>query len=119
MPEEQNNPFAEFGGEVIKKKTNPFAEFGGELKKKDQPTRSGYSVTPLPSQDKFELGRDVADMRKSIKKDKAEGSGLAYIYNSLVGSIAKISGGRAADANILGASALNITSLLATGKSLP
>ena len=32
MPEEQNNPFAEFGGEVIKKKTNPFAEFGGELK---------------------------------------------------------------------------------------
>ena len=34
MPEEQNNPFAEFGGEVVKKETNPFAEFGGELKKK-------------------------------------------------------------------------------------
>ena len=37
----------------------------------------------------------------------------------MVGSIAKIAGGRAADANILGANALNITSLLTTGKSLP
>jgi hypothetical protein len=86
---------------------------------------SGYSVTPLPSQDKFDIGEEVATIGykspigKAIQKDKATGSDLAYIYNSLVGSIAKIAGGRAADANILGANALNITSLLTTGKSLP
>jgi hypothetical protein len=109
MPEEQNNPFAEFGGEVIKKETNPFAEFGGELKKKDQPTRLGYSVTPLPSQDKFDIGEEVATIGykspigKAIQKDKIKGSNVAGIYNTLVGSLASISGGFTYMADILGA----------------
>jgi|APGre2960657404_1045060.scaffolds.fasta_scaffold00119_10 hypothetical protein len=109
MPEEQNNPFAEFGGEVIKKKTNPFAEFGGELKKKDQPTRSGYSVTPLPSQDKFDIGEEVATIGykspigKAIQKDKIKGSNIAGVYNTLVGSLSSIIGGGVYMADILGA----------------
>ena len=109
MPEEQNNPFAEFGGEVIKRKTNPFAEFGGELKKKDQPTRSGYSVTPLPSQDKFDIGEEVANIGykspigKAIQKDKIKGSNVAGVYNTLVGSLSSIMGGGAYMADILGA----------------
>jgi hypothetical protein len=108
MPE-QNNPFAEFGGEVIKKETNPFAEFGGELKKKDQPTRLGYSVTPLPSQDKFDIGEEVATIGykspigKAIQKDKIKGSNVAGVYNTLVGSLASISGGFTYMADILGA----------------
>lgn len=109
MPEEQNNPFAEFGGEVVKKETNPFAEFGGELKKKDQATRSGYSVTPLPSQDKFDIGEEVATIGykspigKAIQKDKIKGSNVAGVYNTLVGSLASISGGFTYMADILGA----------------
>ena len=109
MPEEQNNPFAEFGGEVIKKETNPFAEFGGELKKKDQPTRLGYSVTPLPSQDKFDIGEEVATIGykspigKAIQKDKIKGSNVAGVYNTLVGSLSSIMGGGAYMADILGA----------------
>lgn len=109
MPEEQNNPFAEFGGEVIKKETNPFAEFGGELKKKDQPTRLGYSVTPLPSQDKFDIGEEVATIGykspigKAIQKDKIKGSNVAGVYNTLVGSLSSIIGGGVYMADILGA----------------
>jgi len=109
MPEEQNNPFAEFGGEVVKKETNPFAEFGGELKKKDKATRSGYSVTPLPSQDKFDIGEEVATIGykspigKAIQKDKIKGSNVAGVYNTLVGSLSSIMGGGAYMADILGA----------------
>ena len=109
MPEEQNNPFAEFGGEVVKKETNPFAEFGGELKKKDKATRSGYSVTPLPSQDKFDIGEEVATIGykspigKAIQKDKIKGSNVAGVYNTLVGSLSSIVGGGVYMADILGA----------------
>jgi len=109
MPEEQNNPFAEFGGKVVKKKTNPFAEFGGELKKKDQPTSLGYSVTPLPSRDKFDIGEEVSTIGykspigKAIQKDKIKGSNIAGVYNTLVGSLSSIIGGGVYMADILGA----------------
>ena len=76
----------------------------------DEPVKKksslGYSVTPLPSQDKFDIGEEVATIGykspigKAIQKDKAQGSGLAYIYNSLVGGLADLVGGEVSNANI-------------------
>ena len=126
MAEEQNNPFAEFGGEVVKKETNPFAEFGGELKKKEKSTPSGYSVTPLPSQDKFKLGREVADIGykspigKAIEEDKNKykGSNVAGIYNTLVGSLGSLVGGSAYLADILAApAAMPLSARVATAQA--
>ena len=60
--QEQENPFAEFGGSLKQKEDNPFAEFGGSLKKKSTPVVS--SVTPLqsPSQPDFlKQGASLAD----------------------------------------------------------
>ena len=80
-----------------------------DVKKKDQPTRSGYSVTPLPSQDKFDIGEEVSTIGykspigKAIQKDKIKGSNVAGVYNTLVGSLASISGGFTYMADILGA----------------
>ena len=69
----------------------------------------GYSVTPLPSQDKFDIGEEVATIGykspigKAIQKDKIKGSNVAGVYNTLVGSLASISGGFTYMADILGA----------------
>jgi hypothetical protein len=66
----------------------------------------GYSVTPLQSQDKFDIGEEVATIGykspigKAIQKDKAQGSSLAYVYNSLVGGLADLVGGEISNANI-------------------
>lgn len=76
---------------------------------KKKATPSGYSVTPLPSQDKFDIGEEVATIGykspigKAIQKDKAQGSNVAGIYNTLVGSLSSIAGGSAYMANILAA----------------
>jgi hypothetical protein len=76
----------------------------------DEPVKKksslGYSVTPLQSQDKFDIGEEVATIGykspigKAIQKDKAQGSGMAYIYNSLVGGLADLVGGEISNANI-------------------
>tara|TARA_R110000822_G_scaffold2794_4_gene12971 strand:- start:1459 stop:11292 length:9834 start_codon:yes stop_codon:yes gene_type:complete len=70
----------------------------------------GYSVTPLPSQDKFDIGEEVATIGykspigKAIQKDKIKGSNLAGIYNeALVGSLSSIIGGGVYMADILAA----------------
>jgi len=76
---------------------------------KKKATPSGYSVTPLPSQDKFDIGEEVATIGykspigKAIQKDKIKGSNIAGVYNTLVGSLASISGGFTYMADILGA----------------
>lgn len=76
---------------------------------KKKATPSGYSVTPLPSQDKFDIGEEVATIGykspigKAIQKDKIKGSNVAGVYNTLVGSLASISGGFTYMADILGA----------------
>jgi len=76
---------------------------------KKKATSSGYSVTPLPSQDKFDIGEEVATIGykspigKAIQKDKIKGSNIAGVYNTLVGSLASISGGFTYMADILGA----------------
>ena len=100
------NPFSEFGGE-LKSKTkteNPFAEFGGELKKKES-TPSGFSVTPLPSQDKFQQGLAMAKspIASAVKKDtQKDESTAAALYNTLVGSVKRLAGGVAYMAEIGG-----------------
>lgn len=93
------NPFSEFGGELKAKvnSDNPFSEFGGELKKKE-PTPSGFSVTPLPSQDKFKEGLAMAQspIASAVKKDTQKDENLAAgIYNTLVGSVKRLAGGAA------------------------
>jgi hypothetical protein len=79
--------------------------FDEDVKKKSTP--SGYSVTPLPSQDKLKLGQEVATvgykspLGKAIQKDKVEGSNIAGLYNTLVGSLSSLAGGSAYMADIL------------------
>ena len=69
----------------------------------------GYSVTPLPSQDKFDIGEEVSTIGykspigKAIQKDKIKGSNIAGVYNTLVGSLSSIIGGGVYMADILGA----------------
>ena len=92
------NPFSEFGGE-LKSKTkteNPFAEFGGELKKKES-TPSGFSVTPLQSQDKFQQGLAMAQspVASAVKKDTQKDNLFAGLYNTVVGSVKRLAGGAA------------------------
>ena len=80
--------------------------FDEPVKKKSS---SGYSVTPLPSRDKFDIGEEVSTIGykspigKAIQKDKIKGSNVAGVYNTLVGSLASISGGFTYMADILGA----------------
>jgi hypothetical protein len=79
----------------------------------DEPVKKksslGYSVTPLPSQDKFDIGEEVATIGykspigKAIQKDKIKGSNVAGVYNTLVGSLSSIVGGGVYMADILGA----------------
>ena len=93
------NPFSEFGGELKAKVSsdNPFSEFGGELKKKE-PTSLGFSVTPLPSQDKFKQGLAMAQspIASAVKKDTQKDENLAAgLYNTLVGSVKRLAGGAA------------------------
>ena len=79
--------------------------FDEDVKKKSTP--SGYSVTPLPSQDKLKLGQEVATvgykspLGKAIQEDKVEGSNIAGLYNTLVGSLSSLAGGSAYMADIL------------------
>ncbi len=91
------NPFSEFGGELKAKVSsdNPFSEFGGELKKKE-PTSLGFSVTPLPSQDKFKQGLAMAQspIASAVKKDTQDDWKYG-VYNTLVGSVKRLAGGAA------------------------
>jgi len=72
--QEQNNPFAEFGGKEIKTQnissSDPFAEFGGksiDVKKKDGSQISGTNF-PITS---------VSPLQKGAKETLQEGAGLA------------------------------------------
>jgi GNAT superfamily N-acetyltransferase len=83
------NPFSEFGGELKAKVSsdNPFSEFGGELKKKE-PTSLGFSVTPLPSQDKFQQGLKFAQQgfkmpSADVQRQKKEQGYLLNTVSSL------------------------------------
>lgn len=100
----------DLGGLPILKKSSESEDLGGlPILKKKEPTPSGFLVTPLPSQDKFKLGQEVAaigyksPLGKAIQKDKVEGSNIAGIYNTLVGSLSSLAGGSAYMADILAA----------------
>ena len=100
------------------------SSFDEDVKKKSIP--SGYSVTPLPSQDKFKLGQEVADIGykspigKAIEEDKSKykGSNVAGIYNTLVGSLGSLVGGSAYLADILAApAAMPLSARVATAQA--
>lgn len=80
-----------------KKVPTPSEVFGDDLKKKES-TRLGFSVTPLPSQDKFKEGLAMAKspIASAVKKDTQKDENLAAgIYNTLVGSVKRLAGGAA------------------------
>jgi len=80
-----------------KKVPTPSEVFGDDLKKKES-TRLGFSVTPLPSQDKFQEGLAMAQspIASAVKKDTQKDENLAAgIYNTLVGSVKRLAGGAA------------------------
>lgn len=91
----------DLGGLPILKKETPSQEkdLGGlPILKKKEPTPSGFSVTPLPSQDKFQEGLAMAQspIASAVKKDTQKDENLsAGIYNTLVGSVKRLAGGAA------------------------
>lgn len=91
----------DLGGLPILKKETPSQEkdLGGlPILKKKEPTPSGFSVTPLPSQDKFKEGLAMAQspIASAVKKDTQKDENLAAgIYNTLVGSVKRLAGGAA------------------------
>ena len=89
----------DLGGLPILKKETPSQEkdLGGlPILKKKESTPSGFSVTPLPSQDKFQQGLAMAKspIASAVKKDTQKDENLAAgLYNTLVGSIKRLAGG--------------------------
>ena len=91
----------DLGGLPILKKETPSQEkdLGGlPILKKKESIPSGFSVTPLPSQDKFQQGLAMAKspIASAVKKDTQKDENLAAgLYNTLVGSIKRLAGGAA------------------------
>ena len=123
IEQQGSDPFKEFGGASISKSTdksanNPFAEFGGSLisneKKKDGTNDSGPIPLPSPSvSPNFSQGEKMAkegfnipqsEIGRAVEKDKkVDGSTVAGLYNTLVGSISSLGGGFVYMSDVLGA----------------